>query len=201
MATYTQHREPVKHFEDINYIMKKVYIGIDPGLSGAIVGLDADGRLLFYSDTPVINNKGKRLLNIQGLVNWFNEVLEEHSEKTGEEWDALAFIEEVHAMPKQGVVSTFRFGHVVGCLQATLQALGIPWQSVRPIRWKRAMMTGAGPLKDKSTSVLVASRIWRGLPLDRKKDHNRAEAALIAEFGRKIDITAHKWADEAGVQE
>ena len=200
MAPYTQHKEPVKHFEDINYIMKKVYIGVDPGLSGAIVGLDPDGRLLFYSDTPVIADKGKKHLNIQGLVNWFNEMLEEHSEKSDGEWDALAFIEEVNAMPKQGVVSTFRFGQVVGSLQATLQALGIPWQSVRPLRWKRAMLTGAGPLKEKSTSVLVASRIWRGLPLDRKKDHNRAEAALIAEFGRKIDITAQKWADETGDQ-
>jgi crossover junction endodeoxyribonuclease RuvC len=197
MPPYPQQKAPVKQYMDINDTMKKVYIGIDPGLSGAIVGLDPNGKLLFYSDTPVINNKGKRLLNIQGLVNWFNGVLKEHSEKTGEEWDALAFIEEVHAMPKQGVVSTFRFGQVVGSLQATLQALGVPWQSVRPIRWKRAMMTGAGPLKDKSTSVLVASRIWRGLPLDRKKDHNRAEAALIAEFGRKIDMTAHKWASDA----
>jgi hypothetical protein len=173
--------------------MKRIYIGIDPGLSGAIVGLDPDGKLLFFSDTPVIGESRKRKINLQELVRLLSSELEKHSEKEDGVWDALCTIESVHSMPGQGVSSSFKFGQSLGCAEGVLQALGIPWQSVTPIRWKRALMTGAGPFKEKSTSVLVASRIWQNLPMPRKMDHNRAEAALLAEYGRKIDETAHRW--------
>lgn len=94
-----------------------------------------------------------------------------------------AIIESVHAMPKQGVSSTFRFGMAYGSLRATVSVLGIPTHLVTPQRWKKDY----GLPAEKEQARALAIRLWPDSnSFARKRDHGRAEAALIARFGTKL---------------
>jgi crossover junction endodeoxyribonuclease RuvC len=98
----------------------------------------------------------------------------------------LVVIEKVGAMPKQGVASVFTFGYGFGVWIGALAALEIPYQLVTPQAWKKLLM--AGEPKEKDASRVVARRMWPSQTeesLSRKKDHGRADAALLAEYGRR----------------
>jgi crossover junction endodeoxyribonuclease RuvC len=93
-------------------------------------------------------------------------------------------IERVSAMPKQGVTSTFRFGHAAGCLYGLVVGLGLPVSFVTPQAWQKHHGIGAAP----KAAVQRAVQLFPGLAgsLTRKRDHNRADAALIATYGRRL---------------
>ena len=99
----------------------------------------------------------------------------------------LALIERVHAMPRQGLGSTFRFGQAYGSLLGILAALQIRVVTVSPITWKKHFKLPA----DKELSRRVALRTFAKTPehFARKRDHNRAEAALMARYGETLDQT------------
>lgn len=91
----------------------------------------------------------------------------------------LAIIEQVGAMPKQGVSSTFKFGMAYGAVRACTAALGIPTHLVTPGRWKKHYRLDS----DKEKARALALRLWPSSgQFSRKKDHGRAEAALIARY-------------------
>jgi hypothetical protein len=95
-----------------------------------------------------------------------------------------AFVERVGSMPRQGVSSTFRFGHASGIVIGVLAALRIPYTLVAPTVWKKHFKLSS----DKEQSRALALRLFPqsvGL-FARKKDHNRAEAALLARFGASL---------------
>lgn len=94
-----------------------------------------------------------------------------------------AVVEHVHAFPGQGVSSMFRFGTAFGQILGVLQALGIPYELVEPAKWKRAMRLPGGKNKGE-TSRLRALELFPQMSSDlsRKKDHNRAEALLMARW-------------------
>ena len=96
------------------------------------------------------------------------------------------FIETQQAMPKQGVSSTFQTGYGYGVWIGLITALQIPWTPVRPSTWKRAMLPGLDKA-DKTSSRIAAIRMFPMLAdaLRRNSDHGRAEALLIAEYGRQ----------------
>lgn len=99
---------------------------------------------------------------------------------------AVCVLEHVGAMPGQGTVSMFHFGENFGWIQGVLSALGIPFELVRPQRWKREF----GCTGDKNTSVQVASRLFPGVDLRRtpkcKSPHDGVcEALLMAEYARR----------------
>lgn len=138
-------------------------VGIDPGLSGAIAWLDDDGTLLAACDMPVVD----------GHVNYVDlgRLLAAAPD--------VAVVEKVHSMPGQGVASTFKFGQAYGAVLGCLGALQVPVEHVTPSKWKRAhRLIG----RDKDASRAVAIDRWpdRAELFRRKKDHGRADAALIA---------------------
>ena len=145
-----------------------IVIGIDPGKSGAIAFLD-NGRLTHVADMPVVGNiiSPHTLTN---LIEWSAEL------DNGE--PATVVIEDVHAMPKQGVTSSFSFGRSIGVAEGVVAALGHPTIYVTPARWKKAL----GLTSDKGMCRRRAIETWPHMAahFQRAKDDGRAEAALIA---------------------
>jgi crossover junction endodeoxyribonuclease RuvC len=93
---------------------------------------------------------------------------------------AMAIVEHVGAMPKQGVASTFKFGQATGIIQGVLAANGVPLHYVRPTVWKKHFGLAG---KDKEAARALAIRLYPDVTgLDRKKDHGRAEALLMLEW-------------------
>ena len=146
-----------------------IYIGVDPGKNGGIAILSDT-----IQDVTVRVFSEDELLHIcKTFRKTFNE-------------DCICYLEHVHAMPKQGVSSTFNFGMNFGFIQGVLKAYAIPYELVTPQKWKKEFSCTS----DKNTSIEVCKRLFPDVNLkatDRcKKDHDGiAEALLIAEYGRR----------------
>jgi crossover junction endodeoxyribonuclease RuvC len=152
--------------------------GIDPGVTGAIALL-VDGRLEAVADLPahaVSTGTVKRRLDAAGLA----AIVRDWRARHGVDAE-LAVVERVGSMPGQGVASVFSLGRTAGVVEAVLLTLGVPVEYAVPGTWKRAM----GLTVDKSASQAVASRMFprHAGTWSRAKDHNRAEAALLAAWG------------------
>jgi crossover junction endodeoxyribonuclease RuvC len=110
--------------------------------------------------------------------------------------DVVGIIEHVSAAPGQGVSSAFNFGKTYGTLRTALKACEVPFRTVTPAEWKRALKL---PGLDKSASLEMARELWpEATCFSRAKDHNRAEAALLAYYVYSLGasklmraITAH----------
>ena len=154
----------------------KSYLGVDPGLGGALALLDSCGGISTW-DTPTFAIKGKRRVDMHALWDLVHGIASMHE-------PALAVVEDVHSMPKQGVVSSFTFGRAAASVEMALVAAGVPLHLVSPASWKRIMQLGA----DKDASRLKASRLFPACSSQwaRKKDDGRAEAALLAYYASRI---------------
>lgn len=151
--------------------MTELVVGIDPGLSGALAILDCRaGALVKLVDLPVCRTPGK-LAWIDGWM--FDQLLSE----TLEIRKAIAVVELVSAMPKQGVASSFAFGVSFGSILSVLQAWEIPIHLVKPGTWKRELQLAG---KDKKASLYKARLLYPAADLRLEKHHNRAEALLMA---------------------
>ena len=153
-----------------------IFVGIDPGLSGALAVLTADGRLLEVHDTPVTEVvRGKRTMRRMAAIQAAELV-----RKLGD--DVFVTWENVHPMPGEGVVSAFSFGLGLGIWLGIIASRKLPSQPVAPRTWKQAFgLLGL----EKDASRVVAARLWPEASLNRKMDHGRADALLIAEWGRR----------------
>ena len=150
-----------------------IKIGIDPGVTGAIAALDADNRLIALHDMPTVTDGKKRRVNAPELATIIGSICTE-------EWKYHAYVENVHAMPGQGVTSMFNFGRSAGIIDGVLGALHIPLTHVTPQKWKKA----AGLIgKEKDQGRTRAIELYPSAPLSRKKDIGRADAILISRFG------------------
>jgi len=146
-----------------------IFLGIDPGASGGVGNLSvrlSDGRLRNYHADGF---KNKTPLEIYHMI---------HFSRPGQ--DAFAILEKVHAMPKQGVSSTFKFGQSFGMLEGYLVAAGIPHELVSPAVWQRKL--GCLSKGDKNVTKAAAQRLFP----DIKITHATADALLLAEYGRRI---------------
>lgn len=146
-----------------------IIIGIDPGKSGALAALSTNGHLIEVFDMPVVGTTISGALLNEWVHEWVNPPIGP---------SVVAVIEDVHAMPKQGVSTTFAFGRALGLVEGVIQGNGIPLHYVSPARWKRDLRLG----RDKGVSRQRAVELWpdkAGL-FARVKDDGRAEAALIA---------------------
>ena len=167
-----------------------IYLGIDPGLSGALAVLHIREHglpiQLDVFDMPIlaieVNGKVKRRVDLPGL-SWYLET-PSLIKANRRETIALAVCENPNSMPEQGTVSAFNFGYTCGATHGILAALGIPHRLVRPAAWKRAM----GLTADKDATRYIASQrfpafshLWA-----RKKDDGRAEAALLALYASTL---------------
>lgn len=150
-------------------------VGIDPGLSGGIAVLPEG----YIQDTPtavVSGQKNRRVYLVAQMVAILKDL---------QQYGPLeACIEAQHAMPGQGVVSTGSLMYGFGLWIGILAGLEIPYTIVQPQTWKKTMLAGMG--KDKDASRVRAQQLFPQLTdmLNRKSDHGRAEALLIANWGR-----------------
>jgi crossover junction endodeoxyribonuclease RuvC len=151
-----------------------VYIGIDPGFTGAVAFYwPAENHIEVY-DMPVYKNaKGKTELNLYEL----HDILNPESDEPH-----IAIVEQVSAMRGQGVTSMFRFGQAYGATQMAVAAHKIPMEFVTPAKWKGFM----GLSRDKAVSRSLASQRFpkQADLFKRAKDDGRAEAALLALYGK-----------------
>lgn len=143
-------------------------IGIDPGLDGGIAILSGSSIELLES-IPTESKGGfiKRQVDAQKLSN----ILRVYP-------DAICYLEGVASRPGQGVASVFSFGDTYGTIRGVLGALNIPTYTVIPSRWKKELK-----ISSKEDS-LKASKDLFNVPF-KKKDHNIAEALLIAYYGQQ----------------
>jgi len=93
-------------------------------------------------------------------------------------------MEQVHSMPNQGVSSTFAFGRAVGVISAVCELTNYPFHLVTPQRWKKHFNLTA----DKNEALDLARKLFPAAKLKLKKDINRAEALLIAEYWRQANV-------------
>lgn len=146
-------------------------IGIDPGLTGAIAAIDEASQLILCADLPVIRSGKLAWIDSNDLTSLLLQCRDGRS--------AQILIERSQAMPGQGVASTFCTGVVLGSILAACQRVAIPLHIVTAAVWKRSMGLGS----DKSASLDKARLLFPTAELDRVKDHNRAEALLLAYYG------------------
>ena len=152
-----------------------IIIGIDPGLSGAIAVLE-DNKVLNLFDMPVMSEgkKNKRQLNSAQLVNIIRG-------NTVHEDEVVVIVEQVNAMPGQGVTSMFNFGQTFGAIKGVCAALNLPIFFVRPSKWKKYFEL-INASKDSSRTKVIEMYPSLSNQLSKKKDVNKSDAILIARF-------------------
>ena len=150
-------------------------IGIDPGLSGAIAVLE-NNKVLNIFDMPVMSEgkQNKRQLNSALLVNFLKESIKDNEE-------VAIVVEQVNAMPGQGVTSMFNFGQTFGAIKGICAALEFPIFFVRPSKWKKHFELINSP-KDASRTKAIEMYPKLSKELAKKKDVNKSDAILIARF-------------------
>ena len=156
------------------------YIGIDPGITGAVAVIGpGDGACVY--DTPVIGIKKGKKNSTDYLPVEMSHLLKD---LTFANKNTHIFIEKVHSMPGQGVASMFNFGKGYGIWIGIISAIGLRVSYVTPQAWKKKLMKG---MADKDAARLRAQELfpWLVSELSRKKDVGRADALLIAEYGKR----------------
>ena len=150
-----------------------IIIGIDPGISGAI-SIVENKKILEVYDMPTMidGKKNKRQINSAQVTNIFKERLNSNNE-------VAVVVEQVNAMPGQGVTSMFNFGQSFGVIKGICAALSLPIYFVRPTKWKKHFNL-IKTNKDASRTKVIEVYPEISSKLQRKKDSNRADAILIA---------------------
>lgn len=156
-------------------------VGIDPGLSGAIAWLSADGHLIDVLDLPVVDvavgGKTRRRMVPAILA----DMLLADQRKPDH-----VFVEDVGPTPRDGAVGAFTFGRGFGQIEGVLVGLGLPLTLVRPQAWKKHFRLPA----DKGSSRARACQLWPGAAksFSRVKDDGRSEACLIGRYGCEVNM-------------
>jgi len=142
-----------------------IFAAIDPGAVHAAIAVFHDATPMFVDDLRTV----KGMLDGAAFAGALSDMKVER-----------LVVENVHAMPKQGVASTFKFGQGVGIIHGVAGALRLPLTLVTPGQWK----TFHGLRSDKEASRALAIRKWpeHNRHLNRKKDADRAEALLIGDW-------------------
>lgn len=161
-----------------------IYIGIDPGFTGAVAMIN--GAEMSIVDTPTVEFKhGKRTrpeFDEHGMVRVLTQIMPFSTRST----DVRVGIEDVGPRPMEGVVSVGRFMKGYGLWLGIIAALGLQCEKIRPQTWKRDVFGESGMEKDASVAraeqlcATIQFRTLRGKLLD-----GRAEALLIADYVRR----------------
>ena len=152
-------------------------IGIDPGISGSICFFE-DGKIIDVIEMPTMTDgkKNKRQVNGSQI---YNEILKRINKI--EKQNIRVIIEQVSAMPGQGVTSMFNFGQSFGILKGICSAMQLPMYFIRPARWKKYFSL-INSEKDASRTKAIEMFPSFSSQLSKKKDSNKADAILIASF-------------------
>ena len=152
-------------------------IGIDPGISGSICFFQ-DGKIVDVVEMPIMNEgkKNKKQINGSQIFNEISEKIKKLDKK-----EIKIVIEQVSAMPGQGVTSMFNFGQSFGILKGVCSTMQLPMYFVRPAKWKKYFNL-INSEKDASRTKAIEIFPYFSTQLSRKKDSNKADAILIASF-------------------
>ena len=152
-------------------------IGIDPGISGSICFFQ-DGKIIDVVEMPTMieGKKNKKQVNGSQILNEISSRITKIDKK-----DIKVVIEQVSAMPGQGVTSMFNFGQSFGILKGICSAMQLPMYFVRPAKWKKYFNL-INSEKDASRTRAIEVFPYFSSQLSRKKDSNKADAILIASF-------------------
>ena len=152
-------------------------IGIDPGISGSICFFQ-DGAILDVIEMPTMTEgkKNKRQVNGSQIYNEINKRISNLNRH-----EIRVVIEQVSAMPGQGVTSMFNFGQSFGILKGICAAMQLPMFFVRPAKWKKYFNL-INSQKDASRTKAIEIFPYYSSQLSKKKDSNKADAILIASF-------------------
>ena len=162
--------------------MTNTFIGIDPGITGAIAYISLDGTIKFI-DCPTTTttskaagkSKSKAKLNPTLMATELSQLVNPNS---------IIIIENIHAMPGQGVASMFNFGMGYGIWLGIIAALNIPVELITPQAWKKYFGL-IGTNKDASREKALQLFPSQSQELKLKKHHGRADALLLAEYLRR----------------
>ena len=152
-------------------------IGIDPGISGSICFFE-DGKILDVVEMPTMTEgkKNKRQVNGPQVYNEISKRIKKIDKK-----DIRVIIEQVSAMPGQGVTSMFNFGQSFGILKGMCSAMQLPMYLIRPAKWKKYYNL-INSEKDASRTKAIEIFPYYSSNLSKKKDVNKADAILIASY-------------------
>ena len=150
-------------------------IGIDPGISGSICFFE-DGKIIDVVEMPTMaeGKKNKRQVNGSQIHNEISQKINKI-----EKQNVRVVIEQVSAMPGQGVTSMFNFGQSFGILKGICSAMQLSMYFVRPVKWKKYFGL-INSEKDASRTKAIEIFPYFSSQLSKKKDSNKADAILIA---------------------
>ena len=152
-------------------------IGIDPGISGSICFFQ-DGKIIDVVEMPTMTEGKKNKKQVNGSQ-IFNEISARINRLDNK--DIKVVVEQVSAMPGQGVTSMFNFGQSFGILKGICSAMQLPIYFVRPAKWKKYFNL-INSEKDASRTRAIEIFPYFSSHLSKKKDSNKADAILIASF-------------------
>ena len=152
-------------------------IGMDPGISGAICFFE-NGEVKEIIDIPNMadGKKNKRQINGPQVYNEISSRIKNIPKK-----EIVVVIEQVSAMPGQGVTSMFNFGQSFGVLKGICSAMQLSMRFIRPAKWKKYFGL-IKTEKDASRTKVIEIFPYISSQLSRKKDSNKADAILISSF-------------------
>jgi crossover junction endodeoxyribonuclease RuvC len=152
-------------------------IGIDPGISGSICFFE-NGKIIDVVEMPTMTEGKKNKRQVNG-AQVYNEILKRINKS--EKHNVRVVIEQVSAMPGQGVTSMFNFGQSFGILKGICSAMQLPLFFIRPAKWKKYFGL-INSEKDASRTKAIEMFPYYSSNLSKKKDCNKADAILIASF-------------------
>ena len=154
-----------------------IIIGIDPGIAGAICFF-SNGNVIDVIDMPTMaeGKKNKKQVNGRQI---FNEIKFVKNKFLNEDIEVV--VEQVSAMPGQGVTSMFNFGQSFGVIKGICSAMELPIFYIRPAKWKKHFNL-INSEKDASRTKAIEMFPKISNKLSRKKDNNKADAILIAQY-------------------
>jgi len=152
-------------------------IGIDPGISGSICFFE-NGKITEVLEMPTMTDGKKNKRQVNG-AQIYNEILKRINKN--DKQNVRVIIEQVSAMPGQGVTSMFNFGQSFGILKGICSAMQLPMYFVRPAKWKKYYGL-INSEKDASRTRAIEMFPYFSSQLSKKKDSNKADAILIANF-------------------
>ena len=154
-----------------------IIIGIDPGISGSICFFE-DGKVTDIVEMPNMaeGKKNKRQVNGAQIYNEISSRIKNFNKE-----DIKVVIEQVSAMPGQGVTSMFNFGQSFGVLKGICSAMQLSTYFIRPAKWKKYFNL-INSEKDASRTKAIQIFPYISSKLSKKKDVNKADAILLASF-------------------
>ena len=160
--------------------------GIDPGISGAI-SIFKNNKFVEVLDMPTMIDGKKNKRQVNGAQ--FAHIIKEYS--NGYDGEMSVIVEQVNAMPGQGVTSMFNFGQSFGVIKGVCSALNIPIYFVRPLKWKKHFDL-VKTHKDASRTKAIQIYPHISDKISRKKDSNKADAILIASYFKDVQKLGKK---------